>query len=387
VELLVDKGADFNARSDRGGTPLYGAAAGGHEELVDWLIGKGADLDAALFCAVWPGDLDAAKLLVDKGASVNARDDQGRTPLHQAASYGHKEVAELLIDRGADVNAKDNHGGTPAYTAVSVAFLFSQQQIVDMVQFLLARGAEEDIHLAAFSRDLETMKRLLQEGIDVDKKITAQIGAGRSNVLTPLCMAAIGGQKHVVEFLIAQGADVNAKVRIAFPEPDSGPLSLALIYPDDAMAKLLIDKGANVKAGGFLGSPLWTLMLSATIRGADVFQEPDLDVGFSNEEWDREMNKMDARGTEYSQRIWPELRRVMELLLAHSASVNEKGLRGSTLLHYAAEAGFKDAAALFIANGADVNAKDDEGKTPLVLAREEGHVEIVTLLQEHGARE
>ena len=45
-------------------------------------------------------------LLISNGADVNAKDDDGSTPLHYAAHEGHKEIAELLIAKGADVNAK-----------------------------------------------------------------------------------------------------------------------------------------------------------------------------------------------------------------------------------------------------------------------------------------
>ena len=52
------------------------------------------------------GDLASVQAELDKGVDVNAMDESDVTPLHQAASYGHKEIAELLIAEGADVNAK-----------------------------------------------------------------------------------------------------------------------------------------------------------------------------------------------------------------------------------------------------------------------------------------
>ena len=62
------------------------------------------------------GRKEVVELLIAKGADVNAKRNNGQTPLHRAAGGGHKEVAELLIAKGADLNAKIEAGqytGTP----------------------------------------------------------------------------------------------------------------------------------------------------------------------------------------------------------------------------------------------------------------------------------
>jgi len=61
----------------------------------------------------WKGDLAGVQRELNKGADVNAMDDDAWTPLNYAAFVGHKEIAELLIAAGADVNAKDDDGKTP----------------------------------------------------------------------------------------------------------------------------------------------------------------------------------------------------------------------------------------------------------------------------------
>ncbi len=87
VRLLVDHGADVNARDDEENTPLLWAALMGFTEVAEFFLAKGAD--------------------------VNAKDESDRTPLHWAASTGHKESVDLLLLNGADVNAKDKDGETP----------------------------------------------------------------------------------------------------------------------------------------------------------------------------------------------------------------------------------------------------------------------------------
>jgi cytohesin len=84
VKQHLAAGTDVSAED--GFTPLHFAAQQGHKEVVELLIGKGAD--------------------------VNLKRRGGKTPLHLAAQNGHKDVTELLIAKGADVNAKDDYGST-----------------------------------------------------------------------------------------------------------------------------------------------------------------------------------------------------------------------------------------------------------------------------------
>ena len=78
------------------------------------LVGCGnPEADRALLDAANDGNIKAVKQHLAAGADVNAKSKFGRTPLHHAAYFGHKEVAELLIAEGADVNAKDDDGATP----------------------------------------------------------------------------------------------------------------------------------------------------------------------------------------------------------------------------------------------------------------------------------
>ena len=63
------------------------------------------------------GKTERAKVLLAKGADVNAKDDDGWMALHYAAFHGHTELAEVLLAKGADANAKTKKGSTPLYIA------------------------------------------------------------------------------------------------------------------------------------------------------------------------------------------------------------------------------------------------------------------------------
>jgi ankyrin repeat protein len=71
------------------------------------------EADRALFDAAGTGNIEAVKQHLAAGADVNAKSKFGRTPLHWATAEGHKEVVELFIAKGADVNVKADAGDTP----------------------------------------------------------------------------------------------------------------------------------------------------------------------------------------------------------------------------------------------------------------------------------
>ncbi len=78
------------------------------------LIGYAADSSEDLLAAVRKGDLAAVKAFLDNGANVNAKSPYGATPLFFAADRGNIEMVKLLLQRGADVDVKDTVYGATA---------------------------------------------------------------------------------------------------------------------------------------------------------------------------------------------------------------------------------------------------------------------------------
>ena len=120
-------------RNDR----LLIAAKNGDINSVKVLIERGADVDArnwlgrtALHEAVLYKHIEIAKMLIENGADVDAKDKWERTALHAAAKEGTIEIAKILIEKGADVDAKDIDG----WTAQEIAMKNGHYQIVELIK-------------------------------------------------------------------------------------------------------------------------------------------------------------------------------------------------------------------------------------------------------------
>jgi len=104
------------------GQQLWDACNKGNKDEVQRLIERGADVEwkrengsTPLITSVASGHIDIARLLLDNGANINAKNYAGKTALHRAAFNGNDTAVRLLIEKGADLRAKDHDDCTPLY--------------------------------------------------------------------------------------------------------------------------------------------------------------------------------------------------------------------------------------------------------------------------------
>jgi ankyrin repeat protein len=157
------------------------------------------------------GDLEKVRALIDEGAEIDARGENGETPLILAILGGHADVTELLIGLGADVMARNARGLTP-------------------------------LHAAAYSGSAELARLLLDHGAALED--TANVSGA-----TPLMLAAEENHVAVAELLIARGADLSIPDRDGFT-----PLSQAWAKKRTEMVRLLKQHGATCQPVEILGS-------------------------------------------------------------------------------------------------------------------------------------
>jgi|TARA_B110001454_G_scaffold67260_1_gene65516 ankyrin repeat protein len=99
------------------------------------LVGCGPSVpDISMYDAAEVGNIDAVKQHLAAGTDVNARDKDGWTPLHPASYEGHQEIVELLIGKGADVNAKVEFGPLQGMTALDSANNSGRTEIVSLLR-------------------------------------------------------------------------------------------------------------------------------------------------------------------------------------------------------------------------------------------------------------
>lgn len=255
--ILLQHKSNIHAKSDLGSTALDCAARNGHVQIVALLIEAGGQqvrdsgtkaaelsLNKALMTAAQHGQEAALKLLVEKGAEVNHREEStGWTSLMLAAVNGHMTAAQILVHFGADTNALN----IIDQTALEVAVV---RQKTDVQGFLDERTSTRpqikgqkcvrpSIIEAARDGNVALVRELLDQG-DVDKNSTDEDGA------TPLMYAAMRGHLSVVQLLIDRGVDVDKQ------DEASGWTALmqATFYGFKDVAKLLIKSGADVNIQG-----------------------------------------------------------------------------------------------------------------------------------------
>lgn len=196
VNLLLGVGGDINARDGDGATPLYFASKQGHLDVVKCLIRNRARVDqsdnqgnTALTVAINADQVTVVRVLADAGAEVNATGQAQRTPIFWTRS---KEAAEVLIEKGARVNATDQWGNCALH-------VLAEKGNAPLIQLLLENGAAVDaanrkgrnaLHWAA---NAETVEVLLNYGADANKKD----GQGK----TPQGLAIVEGRREVANTL------------------------------------------------------------------------------------------------------------------------------------------------------------------------------------------
>ncbi len=199
--LPVLRAAEIHDAADKGDTRALTALLDKDPGLIDLRDKAG---DRPLHHAIQAKEVEAARLLIDKGADVDARGFDDWTPLHWAAKTGSKPICEMLLEHGANLNALNGVLRTPLQTATGLAVSFLRNWKPP-----LPKGA-----LAFF--------QAAEEGKVAEARLLLTDDPGLLNLKdregdTALLHAARTGHEEMAAFLVEQGADVSAADKNGHP--------------------------------------------------------------------------------------------------------------------------------------------------------------------------
>ena len=351
-------------------TPLLMSVMNGNMASVKLLIERGADLQRydstranpqtssqtflpLMHFPATQGQTKMLKLLIESGASINGKDSSGNTPLHASVNAGANNAKsepisfdgknnqtqsnrfltniELLVAAQANLTAKNKDGETAVQLAAQQDYFAAVEMLVDGSETLdFEVGNGRLIHWAAKNRLVKTMNRLLEKDRTPEEDLDE---LKRS----PLHYAAGNGSMLIVEMLIKQGFDTDAK-----DIDGATPLMMA--------------------AAGNHADVVQTLLVSGVHLDTDSSGQTAVHLA-----------------------AWSGASEVIEVLSRTTDVDNLKTATGYTPQHAAAWQGHAKVVGQLVLAGADPNAADSDGWTPLHKAAFRGHAEVVKVLLEKGA--
>ncbi|KAG7376516.1 Ankyrin-3 [Phytophthora pseudosyringae] len=439
VKVLLARGASLSAALPGGATGLHLASASGFVEVASYLIDQGLPVDertvagtTPLHEAAFQGHAEVAALLLERGANVDAATESGTTPLHRAAENGHVQIAELLIAYGAHIDAVttdylaaagsseaagdssrrrrrrrrkksvavETEGNTPVEEAPEaeprtpdelekeasscrssqVALcLAAKNGHLDMVQYLLTRGAVSATDLAALEPSRHPIMLAARRGhLEIVRFLLAHDECASSlqdAASRVLCCAAEHGYLQMVEHALARGADIEA----IGGKKEATPLVLAARQGHLSVVLHLLWGGAKLDAAtastGYTALHYaakhghLTIVNSLLLNGADVDA-----VCAQRQSSPLHLAAESGHGD------------VVRCLLSFDANVDAEKHPGTmTSLHIAAERGHVGVARELLAHGARLESQAQNDLRALFIAAYCGHKDVVELLLDHGA--
>jgi ankyrin repeat protein/class 3 adenylate cyclase len=259
--------------------------------------------------------------------NVNQRDDDtGNPPLIVAVEENQKEIVTLLLNHGADPNITDWTGKN---TALDIAEQKNHIALIEILQKKGARyGSGSSFHLAAKNGDIVSVEEMLNKGHTLN-----EVDAAKG--WTALHYAVHYGQKHLVEYLIVRGVDVNAKDFLG----KNNPIDVLALGNRGEIVRILVKAGAK----SAYGSSIHFCAETGDFAGVQKFYDVD--------------GKINGRDDK----------------------------NGWMPIHYAVNAGDIEMVEYLICLGANVNGADFKGEiAPLDLAIKTGNVKMQALLQAKG---
>ena len=333
------------------------------EETVE----EETDLSSALIQAITADCTEAVEFLLFLGADLNCTSANGTTPLILACRNNSISIAKLLLRAEADVNVQDKLGATALKVVCSL-----EAPNKYLVELLVQSGAQfvipgEKIQtalgIATIKGHTDIVQYLLIEG--------APVNARDIYGVTSLIHACRYKHTEIVQILLNHEADPNMQ-----DQNNITALQFACCKQCTVGVELLLAHGADPSLRGIKGS---TPLMYACMKVYQETMDPSIlvllllagtDPNARNEEGSTAL--MAAAQYDYQEGV--------TVLLNAGANVSTRNQFGSTALHQAAKNGFLSISQLLLASGAQASLFDNTGMTPLDYALDNNHHDVCQLL-------
>ena len=417
IKMLIQNGADIQARDCNGSTVLHVASISSNQEVVEFLLKlneisvnatDNSSQTPLMYACLNGGPLQIIKMLIQNGADIQARKCDGSTVLHLASRYSNQEVVEfllklneisvnatnnlyqtplmhacnnggrldnikMLIKNGADIQASSSNGSTVLHFASQL----SNQEVVEFLLKLneISVNATDNLYQTPLMRAcinggrLDNIKMLIQNGADIQ--------ASSSNGSTVLHFASQLSNQEVVEFLLKLNEiSVNAT-----DNHNHTPLMRAC-YDGGRLdnIKMLIRNGADIQASSSNGSTV--LHLASQLSNQEVV------------EFLLKLNEISVNATDNLYQT-PLMRACInggrldniKMLIQNGADIQASSSNGSTVLHFASQLSNQEVVEFLLKlNEISVNATDNSNQTPLMYACiKVGRLDNIKMLIQNGA--
>jgi ankyrin repeat protein len=287
IKLLIEKGALLEKQNADGRTALLIAIQEDSNDAARVLIENNASLQIVayekltsnnqiekrqttpLILAASKNNVEILCLLIEKNSDLNTQVSSGLTALSEALVHKSDECAEVLIKKGASLTAniliKRKNGGRGSVTPLIWAAMHDRFKVIKvLIGVLKAKNANLDapsyrgetaLHLALGNQSFLSAIALIEEGADIEA-ITQKNGKFSGHKIaagsTPLMLAAMSNNTEILPFLLAKNPKLEAQNYVG-----ETALHVAIRTKATAVARLLIEKGANIEA-----TTCWSLYVS-----------------------------------------------------------------------------------------------------------------------------
>ena len=326
------------------------------------------DLSSALIQAIATDCTESVEFLLFLGADPNCTSANETTPLILACRNNSISNAKLLLRAGVDVNAQVRLSTFDTALKVICSFKIPNKDLVELLvqfgaQFVIPGEKKTALSIATINGHTDIVQYLVSEG--------APVNAPNEDDWTSLMCACLNKHSEIAHFLLNHGADPNMQ-----DHNNSTALHYACYSQMTVGVELLLAHGADHSIRGIKQA---TPLICACAERSGCIKDPSILVLLLSAGADP--NAQDEEG--YTALIIAaqyDYKEGISVLLNAGAEVNIQSVFGTTALHQAAANGYLATSELLLASGAQASLIDTSGKTPLDYALDINHHDVCQLL-------